>query len=132
MPVKGYYLRKLYPVPELRTFGDIDMLIHREDRQKVHELMLSLGYSVKQNWEPTYSYIKGAEYYEIHTNLMDGNLDNRADLKAYFDGGMRNRMTGCGTDLLRIFILFIRCAILQSICTAAERGCGCIWILPCI
>lgn len=48
MPVKGYYLRKLYPVPELRTFGDIDLLIHREDRQKVHELMLSLGYSVKQ------------------------------------------------------------------------------------
>ena len=89
MPVKGYYLRKLYPVPELRTFGDIDMLIHREDRQKVHELMLSLGYSVKQNWEPTYSYIKGAEYYEIHTNLMDGNLDNRADLKAYFDAAWR-------------------------------------------
>ena len=89
MPVKGYYLRKLYPVPELRTFGDIDLLIHREDRQKVHELMLSLGYSVKQNWEPTYSYIKGAEYYEIHTNLMDGNLDNRADLQAYFDAAWR-------------------------------------------
>lgn len=85
MPVKGYYLRKLYPTPELRTFGDIDLLIHPEDRQKVHELMLSLGYTVKQNWEPTYSYIKDAEYYEIHTNLMDGNLDGRTDLQAYFD-----------------------------------------------
>ena len=85
MPVKGYYLRKLYPTPELRTFGDIDLLIHPEDRQKVHELMLSLGYTVKQDWEPTYSYIKDAEYYEIHTNLMDGNLDGRTDLQAYFD-----------------------------------------------
>ena len=85
MPVKGYYLRKFYPTPELRTFGDIDLLIHPEDRQKVHDLMLSLGYTVKQDWEPTYSYIKGAEYYEIHTNLMDGNLDGRTDLQAYFD-----------------------------------------------
>ena len=85
MPVKGYYLRKLYPTPELRTFGDIDLLIHPEDRQKVHDLMLSLGYTVKQDWEPTYSYIKDAEYYEIHTNLMDGNLDGRTDLQAYFD-----------------------------------------------
>ena len=85
MPVKGYYLRKLYPTPELRTFGDIDLLIHPEDRQKVHDLMLSLGYTVKQDWEPTYSYIKDAEYYEIHTNLMDGDLDGRTDLQAYFD-----------------------------------------------
>lgn len=85
MPVKGYYLRKLYPTPELRTFGDIDLLIHPEDRQKVHNLMLLLGYTVKQDWEPTYSYIKDAEYYEIHTNLMDGNLDGRTDLQAYFD-----------------------------------------------
>ena len=86
MPVKGYYLRRLYPVPELRTFGDIDLLIHPADRKAAHELMLSLGYTVKQDWEPSYSYFKDAEYYEIHTNLMDGNLDGRADLQAYFDG----------------------------------------------
>lgn len=85
MPVKGYYLKKLYPVEELRTFGDIDLLIHKEDRQKTHELMLELGYTVKQDWEPTYSYVKGAEYYEIHTNLMDGNLDERTDMQAYFE-----------------------------------------------
>lgn len=84
MPVKGYYLRQLYPLPELRTYGDIDILIHETDRQKVHTLMQSLGYAVDHDWEPTYSYRKDAEFYEIHTNLMDGNLDGRADLQAYF------------------------------------------------
>lgn len=84
MPVKGYYLRRLYSVPELRTFGDIDILIHEADRRKVHTLMQDLGYAVEHDWEPTYSYRKGAEFYEIHTNLMDGNLDGRADLQAYF------------------------------------------------
>lgn len=96
MPVKGYYLRELYPTPELRTFGDIDLLIHPEDRQKVHDLMLELGYTVKQDWEPTYSYIKGSEYYEIHTNLMDGNLDGRADLQAYFDAAWKYAAPGDG------------------------------------
>ena len=84
MPVKGYYLRRLWPAPEMRTFGDIDILIHPHDRQRTHELMKSLGYAVEHDWEPTFSYIKGAEYYEIHTNLMDGNLDGRADLQKYF------------------------------------------------
>ena len=96
MPVKGYYLRRLYPEPELRTFGDIDLLIHPEDRQRVHELMLSLGYTVKQDWEPTYSYIKAAEYYEIHTNLMDGDLDGRADLRAYFDAAWEHAVPDGG------------------------------------
>ncbi len=102
MPVKGYYLRQLYPVPELRTFGDIDILIHPEDRRKAHQLMMALGYTAGQDWEPTYSYVKGMEHYELHTNLMDGNLDDRADLPAYFqnawqyaepDEGLRFRPT---------------------------------------
>lgn len=84
LPVKGWYLRELYEVPELRTFGDIDILIRREDRAKVHSLMEALGYTVKENWEPTYTYARGPELYELHTNLMDASLDDRSDLPAYF------------------------------------------------
>jgi len=84
MPVKGWYLRHLYEVPELRTFGDIDILIRREDRQAAHELLCAQGFAVKTNWEPTYSYGRGAEFYELHTNLMDASLDERSDLPAYF------------------------------------------------
>lgn len=84
MPVKGYYLRELYPVKELRSFGDIDFLIHSCDRKKCDSIMKSLGYEVKNDWEPTYSYLKGNEYYEIHTNLFDVNLKGRADMEEYF------------------------------------------------
>lgn len=84
MPMKGWYLRHLYEVPELRTFGDIDVLIRREDREKAHALMQSLGFTVKTDWEPTYTYARGAELYELHTNLMDASLDDRSDLPAYF------------------------------------------------
>ena len=84
LPVKGWYLRHLYEVPELRTFGDIDVLIRRKDRQRVHALMVSMGFSVQTDWEPTYTYRRGAEFYELHTNLMDASLDGRSDLPAYF------------------------------------------------
>lgn len=84
LPVKGWYLRHLYEVPELRTFGDIDVLIRREDRQRVHGLMVSMGFSVQTDWEPTYTYRRGTELYELHTNLMDASLDGRSDLPAYF------------------------------------------------
>ena len=84
LPVKGWYLRHLYEVPELRTFGDIDILIRREDRQRAHELMVAQGFTVQTDWEPTYTYRRGAELYELHTNLMDASLDDRSDLPAYF------------------------------------------------
>lgn len=84
LPVKGWYLRHLYEVPELRTFGDIDILIRREDRARAHELMLAQGFTVQTDWEPTYTYRRGAELYELHTNLMDASLDDRSDLPAYF------------------------------------------------
>ena len=84
LPVKGWYLRHLYEVPELRTFGDIDILIRREDRARVHELMLAQGFTVQTDWEPTYTYCRGTELYELHTNLMDASLDDRSDLPAYF------------------------------------------------
>ena len=84
LPVKGWYLRQLYEVPELRTFGDVDVLIRKEDRQRSHDLMLARGYAVRTDWEPTYTYTRGAELYELHTNLMDASLDDRSDLPAYF------------------------------------------------
>ena len=49
--MKGYYLRECYPVPELRTFGDIDVLIHPEDRARTDDLMKRLGYAPQQNWK---------------------------------------------------------------------------------
>ena len=82
--MKGFVLRDYYPVPELRTFTDIDLVIRPEDRQKSHELMLSLGFTVKDDWEPVYSYYRGDEYYEIHTRMMEIDVSEKADYRGYF------------------------------------------------
>lgn len=84
MPVKGIYIMEYYPVKELRSFGDIDILIHENDRERTDKLICELGYEIKNNWEPTYSYLKGNEFYEIHSNLFDVRLKNRPDMIEYF------------------------------------------------
>ena len=81
---KGFVVRNYYPVPELRTFGDIDFVIRKEDREKCHQLMLQLGYEPKDTWEPVYSYRKEAEYYEIHTGIMEVDVSDKAEYMAYF------------------------------------------------
>ena len=82
--MKGYVLKDYYPVPELRTYGDIDIVIRPEDRKKCHELMLSLGYPVKTDWEPVYSYKRPDEYYEIHTEMVEVDVSEKADYRGYF------------------------------------------------
>lgn len=82
--MKGYVVRDYYPVPELRTFGDVDILIKPEDREKCHKLMLEQGFSVKTDWEPVYSYYNNNELYEMHTELMEIDVSDKADYKGYF------------------------------------------------
>ena len=83
--MKGYVLREYYPVPELRTYGDIDLVIRPEDRQRCNDLMLSLGFRLDHDWEPVYSYLRQDEFYEIHTQIMEIDVSGKADHRAYFD-----------------------------------------------
>ena len=81
---KGYIVKDLYTVPELRTFGDIDFAIRLEDRAKCNEIMQKNGFQLFDDWEPVYSYEYELEHYEVHTELLDSNLNERVDYKAYF------------------------------------------------
>ena len=81
---KGFIIREYYSIPELRTFGDIDIVVHEKDRKKCDELMTVLGYETRYNWEPVYTYFKDAEYYEIHTDIMEVDVSDKADYKEYY------------------------------------------------
>ncbi len=89
MPVKGWYIRTLYPVPELRTFGDIDILIRKQDRQRADEIFTQNGYSIKDNWEPTYSYDKGLLRCEVHTELLDSDIGKGEQVITFFSSALK-------------------------------------------
>lgn len=82
--MKGTLLRALYPVPELRTFNDVDILVHREDCPKIHAYMLEAGYRCEIDHEPVFCYQRGEENYEIHTGLMDADIREEADCRGFF------------------------------------------------
>lgn len=81
---KGYVLKDYYPVSELRTYGDIDILIKPNARRKSDDLMIREGFERKTNWEPVFSYSNRTEYYEIHTDVMEVDVSDKADYKGYF------------------------------------------------
>lgn len=99
MPVKGWYLRTLYPVPELRTFGDIDILINKQDRKKADKVFTQSGYNVKENWEPTYSYYNGISRCEVHTELMDSDLGKGEQVVSFFSGALETAEKDVGERL---------------------------------
>lgn len=82
--VKGFVVREDYPVPELRTFGDLDIIIHPEDRKRLDNLMRELGYFCEENWEPSYAYRMERELYEFHTELLDKDPTDKVDFKRFF------------------------------------------------
>lgn len=84
MLFKGYVVRNYYPAPELRSYGDVDILIKAGDRAKCHALMLGNGFEVRDDWEPVYSYHNGLELYEIHTEVMEIDVSDKADYRGFF------------------------------------------------
>lgn len=120
MPVKGWYVRTLYPVPELRTFGDIDILIKKQDRQKTDEIFTENGYSVKENWEPTYSYDKGISRCEVHTELMDSDLGKGEHLISYFSDALETAEEDVGerfSPQKDLHLIYIFCHLAKHLYT---------------
>ena len=69
--VKGLSVASCYPAAALRTMGDIDILVHREDKEKAGELLESLGYNVGVK-APDYdwAYFRNKSHFELHHQLL--------------------------------------------------------------
>ena len=68
--MKGSVLQSCYPVPVLRSMGDIDIVIHTKDRQKTDEIMLAEGYSKMVDNHAVWTYEKDSIQFEIHDHMF--------------------------------------------------------------
>lgn len=85
---KGAQLRELYPVPELRTMGDMDCLIRETDRERAHILMEGLEYLCEGHSELVWVYRRGAVVVEMHTQIGENSMGNGFDYQGYFAHAM--------------------------------------------
>ena len=100
--MKGCVFNKYYPEKEIRTFGDIDFLVHPNDLAKLHGIMLSLGYEHNVAEKTVWGYNRGREKYEVHTALMPNEEALSDELKAFISGAYSSCLP---TDRKYVFVL---------------------------
>lgn len=82
--VKGLILAKLYPIPAFRTMGDLDIVLHPEDRERTHKKIIELGYSYKQS-SLAKCYSRANQSLEIHDRLVYDNEERNFKRKNFYN-----------------------------------------------
>lgn len=88
--MKGCVINQYYPETTLRTFGDIDFLIKPHQQVLLHDTMLELGYSFKKDIDTVYTYFKGIEKYEVHTELLPNRKVLTSGMLDFIDSAFDN------------------------------------------
>lgn len=84
--LKGAIVKDYYPQPALRTMGDVDIVVHPEDREAVHELLLQNGFTnVNHHRDQSWHYTKNNLNFELHDRLMYDEDINSPELKDFFN-----------------------------------------------
>lgn len=82
--VKGMEIAKYYPIPQLRTMGDTDIVIRPEDTNRLHEIMLAQGFECVSEGIDDSSYVKEKFSVEVHKSMIHYHKGNET-LAAYFN-----------------------------------------------
>lgn len=69
--LKGYELQNLYPDPNLRMLGDIDLLVENQQFEKSKEIILANNFKCCIECEHHFGYIKNNIEVEMHDKLFN-------------------------------------------------------------
>lgn len=83
--VKGAVLRYLYPIPELRTSGDTDVVISPSDYENTIKVLEKNGFSVETVGTTVAELKYNDEIFEIHTELEYINIQSKIYFSTPFD-----------------------------------------------
>ena len=70
--LKGSVLKSLYPMPDLRTMGDVDILVPKHQLQAVHQVLTELGYTKRKSHNEKHEVYDGQGFHlEVHWSLVN-------------------------------------------------------------
>lgn len=96
MLLKGTNLKKMYPKPEMRPMGDIDILIKTEQYGIIKPIMQSLKYNEIVESDHEFVWDKHGVHIELHKRLIPS---YNKDYYAYFGDGWRLAHPACDASL---------------------------------
>ena len=70
LPLKGLTINKLFPKPEYRCMGDLDIMIRMEQYEKIIPIMQSLGFEHKHESDHELVWFTKNCYVELHKRLI--------------------------------------------------------------
>lgn len=113
--VKGYVLRDLYPIKDLRTMTDMDFVIKSSDGNKMEKVMLRLGYELGEVFQGDWSFFKNKVHIEFHEKLTESDLGNGYNYDEYlrdcFDHTVEyNGLTRTLDNEYHLIYMLIHCA----------------------
>lgn len=94
MPLKGCNLKNLYPAPELRAMGDVDILIKMKQYGTIKVALKMLGFSEIYESDHELIWEKGALVLELHKRVIPS---YNKDYYHYFGDGWRLAKESRGT-----------------------------------
>lgn len=94
MPLKGALLKAVYPMPEMRTMGDADILIRLDQYPTIEAIMQRLGYRFEHETGHEFVWSNGSLLVELHKSIM---TQVNKDFYSYFDTGWKiaHPVEGC-------------------------------------
>lgn len=94
-PLKGAYMKFLYPSPEMREMSDIDILVPMEDFDRASELLLEMGYTLSEKSYHHDKFIKPPYMIiEVHRQMYDGQVDKNQE-EYFTDRSRVKQKEGC-------------------------------------
>lgn len=82
--VKGLLISNYYPVPALRTMGDIDLVVHTEDREKADTILKEKNFHLTNQSNAEWVYFQNDIEIELHDHLIYGSIINQGCLLEFF------------------------------------------------
>ncbi len=100
IPIKGILIAEHYPDPELRTMGDIDVLVRQEDCERIRDLLLPLGFE-NENWYINeWDYTLNYTEFELQAKIIGKDRPDEGAVNRYFNRFWEYAHPGEGSSLL--------------------------------
>lgn len=80
LPLKGFVLKRVYPKPELRSMGDLDLCCAKQQAEQIYQCLCANGYHAAQfgrTHTDKYIHTTGI-YVEVHTDLSNEAFSSEA------------------------------------------------------
>lgn len=84
--IKGLTISDYYPIPALRSMGDIDVLIKNKDRQEASVILQKKGFTIQPHVDNReWGFSQNGFMIELHDHLVYDDLVSNSALKNFFN-----------------------------------------------